>query len=70
MSDIRTVFQLLNLYLNSKLKTGKPYLNLILRMVLISPLNITGELLGKITPSYDRLYLDNVVLARRLNITR
>ena len=68
MCDVRAVFQLLNLYLNSKLKTGQPILNLFLRMLLISPLNIMGEILGNIAPRYDRLYLDNVVLARRSDI--
>ena len=65
VKDIRVVFQLFNLFLNQKMKTANGYLNLLLRILLLSPLNILGELLARITPFCENIYMDNVVLARK-----
>ncbi|MBM4137750.1 MAG: methylase, partial [Nitrospira sp.] len=34
--------------------------------ILMSPINILGELLSKILPQNDDLYLDNIVLAEKV----
>jgi SAM-dependent methyltransferase len=65
VNDIRVVFQLFNLFLNQKIKTANGYLNLLLRILLLSPVNILGALLARITPRCENLYLDNVLLARK-----
>jgi hypothetical protein len=53
------------MYLDRNLKTRNPYIDLILRVLVMSPLNIAGEILGRIFPRNEVLYLDNIVLARR-----
>lgn len=66
VNDIRVIFQLFNLFLNQKIKTADGRLNLLLRILFLSPMNILGELLAKITPRCENLYLDNILLARKL----
>jgi hypothetical protein len=45
--------------------TNNDYLNLLTTLILMAPLNIAGELLGRLLPTNEDLYLDNVVLARK-----
>jgi SAM-dependent methyltransferase len=65
MGDIRAVFQVFAMFLERTLRTRSPYINLSLRVLMMSPLNIAGELLWRITPRNEAFYLDNVVLGRR-----
>ena len=65
MSDIRIIFQLINAYIYKNTVTTNNYINLLLTILLMSPFNILGELLSKILPENDDLYLDNIVLARK-----
>lgn len=66
MNDIRVIFQMINAYIYKKVITKNRYIiNRVLVLLLIAPFNLTGELLAKITPSNNDLYLDNVVLARK-----
>jgi SAM-dependent methyltransferase len=66
INDIRAVFQMFNLFLNQKMKTANGYVNLLLRILFLSPMNILGEVLARITPRCENIYLDNVILARKV----
>lgn len=66
VNDIRVVFQLLNSYLYKKTVSGSKYINILLTLVLMAPWNIVGELLVKVLPENDDLYLDNIVLAKKV----
>jgi len=66
VNDLGVVFQLLNDYIYKKLiKRGKRK-NRLLVNVLCSIFNILGAILVKITPKNDDLYLDNIVLAKKV----
>jgi len=66
MDDIRVIFQLLNAYIYKKTVTRKSGVNLALTLLLMAPFNLLGELLGLVLPRNPDLYLDNIVLARKL----
>ncbi|UAJ71503.1 class I SAM-dependent methyltransferase [Synechocystis sp. PCC 7339] len=68
MNDIRIIFQLINAYLYKKTVTSNQYVNLITTISLMSPFNILGELLSKILPKNDDLYLDSIILAQKEKI--
>jgi SAM-dependent methyltransferase len=65
MNDIRVIFQLLNGYLYKKTVTSNSYLNLLTTFFLMAPFNVLGELLSKILPGNNDLYLDNIILAQK-----
>ncbi len=65
INDIRVIFQLINGYIYKNTVTQNAYLNLFMAIILMSPLNILGELLYRILPKNDDLYLDSVVLAKK-----
>lgn len=67
MPDARVIFQMINAYLFKLTVTRNRYLDLLATAVLMSPFNILGELLGRLLPANQDLYLDNVVLARKSN---
>ena len=66
VTDIRVLFQLLNEYVYKKTYVGNTTLRQLLNTILIGPLTILGVLLYWIFPSNEDLYLDNVVLARKV----
>lgn len=66
VNDLRLQFQLLNVYVNNLLRTVHPWCNVVLRFLLISPLNLLGELMCRIFPKSEDLYLDNLVLAKKI----
>ena len=63
MKDIRVIFQMINAYLYKKLWGENIYLNGIVMQCFIAPVNIIGEVLGRILPENEDLYLDNIILA-------
>ena len=64
-SNIRLICQLFSNYLYKTVKTPYASVNLMIRLVLIAPVNITGVILGMLTPANDDLFLDNIILATR-----
>lgn len=68
MDDIRVIFQLLNAYIFKQTVTKNAWLNLLITLTLMAPINILGELLFFITPRNADLYLDNIVLAKKTKI--
>lgn len=68
VSDIRVVFQLLNGYIYKKTVTKNGYINMFIAFFLMSPFNIMGELLSKVLPKNEDLYLDNVMLLKKKGV--
>jgi len=66
VDDIRVIFQLINDYIYKKTVSQNPYLNLLITLVLMAPCNILGEIISKILPKNSDLYLDNIILARKV----
>jgi SAM-dependent methyltransferase len=64
--DIRVIFQLINTYIFKKTVTKNAYINVLTTFLLMAPFNIIGELLSFITPRNNDLFLDNIVLARKM----
>jgi hypothetical protein len=62
---LRAVFQLFNAYTFKKTFTGRPYIDLAATVTLMAPVNLVGELVGRLLPSNSDFYLDNVVLAEK-----
>ena len=67
MGDVRTIFQMLNAYLFKKTHVRNPYLGLAATLVLMAPFNLAGTILSWVMPRNADLYLDNVVLARKVS---
>ena len=67
MDDIRVIFQMINAYIYKKTVTNSSKLNFFLTLTLMAPFNILGEILAAILPRNPDLYLDNVVLARKIS---
>jgi SAM-dependent methyltransferase len=65
VTDLRAVFQLFNAYTFKKTFTGRPYIDLAATVTLMAPVNLVGELVGRLLPSNSDFYLDNVVLAEK-----
>ena len=65
VNDIRVIFQLIAVSIYKKTPLKNKYLDLLRTLFFIAPFNILGEVLARITPSNDDLYLDNIVLARK-----
>jgi SAM-dependent methyltransferase len=66
ISDVRVLFQLLNEYIYKKTYVNNPIVRQILNTLLISPFTIIGLLLFWIFPKNDDLYLDNILLVRKV----
>lgn len=68
MGDVRTIFQMLNAYLFKKTQLRNRYLGLAATVFLMAPFNLAGTILSWIMPRNADLYLDNVVLARKVTV--
>jgi SAM-dependent methyltransferase len=68
MGDVRSIFQMLNAYLYKKTQLRNRYLGLAATVVVVAPFNLAGTILSWIMPRNEDLYLDNVVLARKVSI--
>lgn len=66
LQDMRIIFQIIIMYIYKTAISSNKYLNSIMILLLISPFNILGELLYRIFPKNKDLYLDNVILARKV----
>lgn len=65
MDYVRVIFQMINAYIYKKTVTKNGKLNLLFTLMLMAPFNILGEIVGRILPRNNDLYLDNIVLARK-----
>jgi SAM-dependent methyltransferase len=66
VADFRVVFQIAILFVYKKISSKYFWLNQGLVLLLISPLNIAGVVISKILPGNQDLYLDNVILAKKI----
>lgn len=69
LSDTRVLFQLFNGYIFKKTikLRSKPVYNILTTVIFNSWLNILGSILGFILPKNKDLYLDNVVVVKKVN---
>jgi len=67
INDIRVIFQLLNNYIYKKIASKNYKIRTIFYLLLISPSNLLGSFLSRILPENDDLYLDNIILAKKIN---
>jgi len=65
-ADVRVLFQLVNAYLYKALWTKWSMVNLLICGIAMAPFNILGMLLYRVLPANPDLYLDQVVLARKV----
>ena len=65
-NDISVIFQLLNTYIYKLVVTKNVYINFCLTFFLMSPINIIGLALSFVLPRNNDLYLDNIVLAKKI----
>jgi SAM-dependent methyltransferase len=65
-ADSRVLFQLLNAYLYKITRSRSRALNWLSMLALMAPVNLAGIVLGAVLPANADLYLDNIVLARKL----
>lgn len=65
-NGLEVIFQLINDYIYKKIDTENRYLNLIIITILTSPVNVVGLIISKIFPRNNDLYLDNIMLARKV----
>jgi len=67
-NGIELVFQLINSYFYKKIlsRGSNTFLNLIVMFILTFPINLLGLILSKIFPRNEDLYLDNIVLAKKV----
>lgn len=66
VANTRVIFQLVNEFIYKKSYVNNPALRQLINTLLISPFTIIGIILSALLPSNEDLYLDNVVLARKV----
>ena len=67
VDDVRVIFQLINAYIYKLVMGNSSFLNILLTVLLISPFNILGAILGKLLPKNGDLYLDNIIVAKKVS---
>ncbi len=65
-TNTQVIFQLINEYIYKKTYVQHPVLRQIVNTVLIAPWTVIGICISFLLPSNEDLYLDNVVLARKV----
>ncbi len=65
-NGITVIFQLLNAYIYKITLTKYVFFNLLFALVLMAPINIIGLIFSAILPKNNDLYLDNIVLAKKV----
>ena len=66
-NDLSVIFQLLNAYIYKKIVKRRNIILFLLSLLLIIPFNIIGILFSKIFPKNNDLYLNNIILAKKIN---
>lgn len=65
-NGLEVIFQLINAYIFKVTLTKSVYINLLMTLIFMAPVNILGLILSKILPKNNDLYLDNIVLAKKV----
>lgn len=66
VANLGLIFQLINAYVYKKLYTQNGYWNHLVCLFIMAPITLLGVLAGKILPENEDLYLDNVVVSRKI----
>lgn len=66
LSDASVIFQLANAYLYKVLYTRRRLVNLVVTAIVMAPLSLLGMVLGRILPKNPDLFLDQGVIAERV----
>ncbi len=66
-SGIEAIFQLMGAYLFKIIQPQKTIVNMFFTMFFICPVTIAGLIWSRILPANEELYLDNVVLVRKIH---
>jgi SAM-dependent methyltransferase len=66
LTDVRVIFQLWTGFIYKTTPIENPYLDLLRTLFLIAPFNFLGELLAIVLPKNEDLYLDNIILAKKI----
>ena len=65
-NGLEVIFQLINDYIYKVTLTKSKYINFATMLLLIAPINIIGIIISKLLPKNDDLYLDNIILAKKV----
>ncbi len=65
-NGLSVIFQLMNAYLYKITLTKSVFINLMTTLLLMAPINILGLIFSTIMPKNNDLYLDNVILAKKI----
>ncbi len=65
LADARVLFQLAAAYVFKTTHSRHAWMNRLVQLLVIAPINLAGVMLGPVLPRNPDLYLDNLVLARR-----
>ena len=65
-NGIEVIFQLINDYIYKTTLSKNRYINLASMLFLMAPINILGVVFALVLPKNDDLYLDNIVLAKKV----
>lgn len=65
-NGIEVIFQLINAYIYKTTLSKSRYINLVSMLVLMAPINMVGMIFALVLPKNDDLYLDNIVLAKKV----
>lgn len=68
--DIRVIFQLINAYIYKITSSKKNKLYLLFAIPIMGICNVLGEIITMILPQNGDLYLDNILLARKIRTVR
>jgi SAM-dependent methyltransferase len=66
VTNARVIFQLINEYIYKKTYVNNPIIRQLINTVLISPWTILGICISALLPANEDLYLDNIILARKV----
>jgi hypothetical protein len=66
LADARAVVQMMSAWIYKAVATRNKWVNLVTQLALIAPVNVLGGCLAALLPRNEDLYLDNVVLAKKL----
>ncbi len=67
VSGIKAALQMINCYTYKKFFTKRPKINLFIGLFLVFPINVLAGFLGLFFPKNEDFYLDNIVLAKKVN---
>ncbi len=70
LPDLRAIFQLINCYFYQLFKVQNKMLNFFLPLLWVPFFNITGLVLGKVLPKNEDIFLNSVILCRKVSAAR